>query len=1266
DVFKYDSADDSGVLLSKPNWGYTKGGKVYQPYDNIFPPCSKPFILIISDVNTSYDADKIPGSSYANGLIEENRTPHLGLGDTLPNGKTVLNDMMDTISATEGISGNSWLIGESTHNGAAVDFICSSKIADNLQGVLGICPEEPTKKGSYYAAALAYYGKIKTRFHDITGHGPVSTFVVALSSPFADINIKAGENNVKIVPVGKTVRVNGVTTNKCLGYNGCTYSTEAISGRLIFKDCPSDSFCPTNSLVGWFINDIKYNDKNEIIYMKFRQNFEDSEQGADYDMDAIATYEICTSAAATLGYGSCGSLKQELVGNKLQINVTSSYAAGGADQVLGYYITGTAPDENGKPTEGTYYVVRDKYVPSSSPVYTMPLVSKLKFTSSSNPSAGNLKNPLWYAAKWGGFTGEGTPDTISKWDRKPEGKLDGNPDNYFPVNNPLKLDEQLEAALTAILDNAASGTAASMINNSEGSGANLLQALFYPKKTFDNGTEVNWIGEIHNLWYYLDPNLQRSSIREDSTQDFTLNLKNDKIASFFVDKEQITRVNLYSDADGDGVADNLSKPDDPVLPEKVHSLWQAGRMLWNRDVTQFPRKIYTGYDSFIGNEPKKISDYTANTGFQDLLQIPVGDTRNTATTALVNYIQGIDQAGMRGRKVSIQNCGPLDSCTREWKLGDIISSSPKQISNIRLNSYSLMPPTGYGDSTYQLFVNSDAYKHRGMIFAGGNDGMLHAFRFGILKELSERYSKAMLTNSSGAAATASDLLGNEDWAFIPKNSLPYLKYLSDPNYGHLFFVDKTVSTLDASIGVNSNSAACQADYSQCTKDASAWRTVLVGGMGIGGAVKPFSDSCTVDDCVKTPIADYGYSSYFALDVTDPAAPKYLWEFSPAGLGFTTTGPALVRIATKNAAGTGPDNSKNGKWFAVFASGPTGPIDTKLHEFKGQSDQELKIFIVDLATGTLVKTINTGILNAFAGSLASSWIDTDRTNTASTGYYSDDAIYIGYVKKDTVTDTWTKGGIGRLSTRESPDPGSNDATKQWAWSTLIDNTGPVTTSISKLQDRKNKNLWIYFGTGRYFYKEDDKASQNVIYGVKEPCYSTSDRFNRSTLLSVAGGSNNDIDQNCTDAVPSDLIDQSGDTPSSTIAAKAPGWFFKLDLPEEFYYSERLITDPIASPAGAVFFTTFKPVKDICEYGGQSHIWSANYATGGAPLAAAMKGNVLMQVSTGAFVETPLSSAFNAKGGRRTDNPISGMPPSAQGLSLIANPPPVKKFLHVREK
>ena len=41
-----------------------------------------------------------------------------------------------------------------------------------------------------------------------------------------------------------------------------------------------------------------------------------------------------------------------------------------------------------------------------------------------------------------------------------------------------------------------------------------------------------------------------------------------------------------------------------------------------------------------------------------------------------------------------------------------------------------------------------------------------------------------------------------------------------------------------------------------------WKTILVGGLGRGGR------------------------GYYALDITDPANPKALWEFSDTNMGYT--------------------------------------------------------------------------------------------------------------------------------------------------------------------------------------------------------------------------------------------------------------------------------------------------------------------------------------------------------------------------------------------
>jgi len=199
-------------------------------------------------------------------------------------------------------------------------------------------------------------------------------------------------------------------------------------------------------------------------------------------------------------------------------------------------------------------------------------------------------------------------------------------------------------------------------------------------------------------------------------------------------------------------------------------------------------------------------------------------------------------------------------------------------------------------------------------------------------------------------------------------------------------------------------------------------------MGLGGASRPSNGACAVaSDCVKAPIVtptgkeNLGLSSYFALDVSEPTTPTLMWEFSNADLGYTLTPPAIVRINGKKgglgADKDNPDKTKNGRWFAVFGSGPTGPINTATHQFYGKSDQTLKLFIVDLVTGALLQTIDTSIPKAFAGSLTSnSTLDTDFWDASAPGNYSHDVVYIGYTYYDTANSRWD-GGVVRLVTNE---------------------------------------------------------------------------------------------------------------------------------------------------------------------------------------------------------------------------------------------------------
>lgn len=908
---------------------------------------------------------------------------------------------------------------------------------------------------------------------------------------------------------------------------------------------------------------------------------------------------------------------------------------------------------------------------------------------------------------YGVFTGPESNLTYAEAPCDPYNQLNRTAANggttLYSAVNPSALTASLKAAFEQIATSAASGTAASILSNSEGSGANLLQAVFYPVKVFKDQTSADWIGEMQNFWYYVDPFISNSTIREDT--DFTagtspttpyhiLDLKKDYAVRFYF-ANKATSVEVKQDTNGDGVGDVVitAKED----PDDVKSIFRVGKLLWARDAST--RTIHTSIDGY-----SLLSGGFANGSFS-------GDQKNKYLQAMndveankvIAYIRGTDQTGYRPRQVALT----VGGTPREWKLGDIVSSTPRLQSSGKLNSYNVEAPAGYGDTSYKQFINSANYKARGMVYAGANDGMLHAFKLGKLTVSGVTDVPGVTITGDVKATLTGANLGEEQWAYIPRSALPYLKYYSDnTNYKHLFYVDGPTVLVDVA-----TNCAGVGEYSTCAKDTAAgtnWRTLLIGSMGLGGATRSQNPtpSCTASTangtCVKTPISDpydtatnptrmVGYSSYFALDITGQYfnsdgtlanQPTLKWEFPPPdapddfGMGYATSGAAVIRVASKlpvDANGViKPDTSANGKSFAVFASGPTGPIaDTR---FGGKSDQNLKLFVVDLGASTpLVKdtnywVIDTGIKRAFAGSILSAAIDTDRWNSSSDGNYQDDALYIGYSKANiadgasiTNDTTWTDGGVIRVLTKEDTNP------MHWVVSPVISGIGPVTTGIAKLQDRKNKKLWLFFGTGRFYYGGDDTTSQRYIMGVQDRCYTSA----------------NVIDKNCdtTSLADAGLAStgkgkvlglgnlSSQTTINDTSLADKLGWYIALDgqSTSSGYEAERSITDAVALTNGGVFFTTFKPSSDICNYGGNSYMWGVKYDTGGAAPPASLTGKALIQVSTGAFEEITLSTNLTGAGNRKMLDPMTGKPPSDPPpvLSNAANKP-VKKILHLQEK
>jgi type IV pilus assembly protein PilY1 len=414
--------------------------------------CAVPVMTVISDINPSYDFN-LPGSNWTNTVT--------GTGDPASMSSLNVSTEADAIWAKEGGGSRSVFIGES---GGVADNAPTAKTVSNLSTVRGLAPEEPSKQGTYYSAAIAHFGAN----NKIGGDKELLTYSVALASPLPTIAFPVGGQSVTIVPFAKSVGGSGISatsnfqpTNQIVDYYVETIANTSPSCTSATPAAASDCDATVNG---------------GRPYAKFRINFEDVEQGADHDMDAIAVYEIKVNA-------------QQL----LDINIVSEYAAGGIDQHMGYVISGTTRD-------GIYLEVKDQGGADvryrlDTPVGRRPgecatttceflgLSSSRTFTPSGGASANLLNDPLWYAAKYG--TNAANPDVDN----------DGVPDNYFLVTNALTLKDQLDKAFNNITQMNASISSPSVDIPRANATSDDKTAFIY-RSTFDiNGWTGNLIKE---------------------------------------------------------------------------------------------------------------------------------------------------------------------------------------------------------------------------------------------------------------------------------------------------------------------------------------------------------------------------------------------------------------------------------------------------------------------------------------------------------------------------------------------------------------------------------------------------------------------------------------------------------------------------------------------------------------------------------------------------------------------------------------------------
>jgi len=434
------STFDTALGLPLPSWQ-----DPYRTTSGGFESCAKPIQLVISDINPSYDTDIVPGTSFGSYTGDLNGLDASALADIIWAGESEASNIF---------------IGES---GSVSDGTPSPKAVTSFSNIRGLSPEEPTKLGGYYAGSMGLYGQ-QTDISTVTGIQNVDTLSVVLASPLPTIEIPTSGGIITLIPFAKSA----------------SWSNET--------SVPQGSFRPTNQIVDFYVeviaNTSAANQDSSVNsgrpYGKFIINFEDVEQAADHDMDAIGEYEFKVKLDGTV-----------------QVKVDSTFASGSIKQHLGYVISGTTAD-------GTYLVVRDFDTASGSdPDYfldvppgelpsgnwndsvALPLSSTNVFTIGSTISASFIKHdPLWYAAKWSMADKDenGTLET-NEWDSD----SDGNPDGYFLVTNAGKLEEQLNKAFDEIVARTSSAAAAATNSTRLDTNSMVYQARF---------NSANWTGQL--------------------------------------------------------------------------------------------------------------------------------------------------------------------------------------------------------------------------------------------------------------------------------------------------------------------------------------------------------------------------------------------------------------------------------------------------------------------------------------------------------------------------------------------------------------------------------------------------------------------------------------------------------------------------------------------------------------------------------------------------------------------------------------------------
>ncbi|SJM94440.1 Neisseria PilC domain protein [Crenothrix polyspora] len=402
--------------------------------------CASLNVVQFNAATSSYDADELSGVT------------DIDASD--------VNTLTDTVGDGVGITGKQYFVGE---NGTDNNQLCTAKTVTALSKVRGVCPEEPRLSGSYHISGLAHHAHITDIRGDRTDKQRVTTYGLALSQNKPKVVINVPDSTKKIT---------------------------------LFPSCRNNHINGNCAIVDFKIVDP---DPNEVIPIghkkgKLYVNWEDSEQGGDFDQDmwGIISYDVSAD----------------------KIAITTNVIAKSTNDKMGfgYIISGTSNDGfHAHSGINGFNYTDPSGLPNSNCVdcdvggNALPVTYNIGISN-----AENLQEPLYYAAQWGGFVDgndDNTPDQHTEWDSVNNvtglPPADGVPDQYFFSINPKQAEISLGKVLAEVTKTV--GSSASVTSNSTTVNTNTL--IF--KAKFDS---KNWTGQL--LAYGVNANGDINAIEQ--------------------------------------------------------------------------------------------------------------------------------------------------------------------------------------------------------------------------------------------------------------------------------------------------------------------------------------------------------------------------------------------------------------------------------------------------------------------------------------------------------------------------------------------------------------------------------------------------------------------------------------------------------------------------------------------------------------------------------------------------------------------------------